>query len=75
MESISVQEQPSLTLKLMKLRNQEGLVRFAVFSSAQAEAFPTDTSKAVKTGALPILGIPLIIPITGLRFGRYAVTL
>jgi len=73
MESTQVQAQPVLILKLTKLRNQQGLVRFAVFSSAQAKAFPTDVAQAIKTGAVPISDLPLKIPLD-LPFGCYAVT-
>lgn len=74
MESTQVQAQPVLTLKLTKLRTQEGVVRFAVFSSDQAKAFPTDATQAIKAGAVPISELPLNIPLTDLPFGCYAVT-
>lgn len=74
MESTQVQAQPVLILKLTKLRTQEGLVRFAVFSSAQAKAFPTDATQAIKTGAAAISELPLKIPLTNLPFGCYAAT-
>jgi len=72
MESAQVKETPALTLKVIELRIKQGLVHFALFSSP--EGFPTDTTKAVKTGRFPVSEVPLNITLTELPYGRYAVT-
>jgi uncharacterized protein (DUF2141 family) len=72
MESTQVKETPSLTLKVTELRSKQGLVHFALFSNA--DGFPTDTAKALKTGRFPVSEIPLNITLKDLPYGRYAVT-
>lgn len=73
MNPTKAQKTPSLALKVNKLRTEQGLVHFALFSSP--EGFPTDTAKAVKTGQVPVTGIPVTITLEDLPYGQYAVTL
>ncbi|MBV8884433.1 MAG: DUF2141 domain-containing protein [Chroococcidiopsidaceae cyanobacterium CP_BM_RX_35] len=73
MSSTQAKETPSLALKVSELRKKQGLVHFALFSTP--EGFPTDTSKATKTGQVPVSEVPLTITIEDLPYGHYAVTL
>ncbi|MBV9388688.1 MAG: DUF2141 domain-containing protein [Chroococcidiopsidaceae cyanobacterium CP_BM_ER_R8_30] len=73
MSSTQAQDTSSLALQVNELRSKQGLVHFALFSSS--EGFPTDTSKALKTGRAPVSEVPLTITIEDLPYGHYAVTL
>lgn len=72
MEASQVQQESVLTIKITGLRNQQGFVCIALFSSA--EGFPSDADKAVKAEYLPISGIPLTATFKDIQYGRYALT-
>ncbi|NJO39411.1 MAG: DUF2141 domain-containing protein [Cyanobacteria bacterium CRU_2_1] len=62
----------TLTIELTELRNRKGVVNIAVFNSS--EGFPSDASKAVKSGSFPISELPLTIEFRELPYGCYAAT-
>jgi uncharacterized protein (DUF2141 family) len=61
----------TLTLELSGLRNTEGLLRVALFDSA--EGYPGDSSQAIRSASLPITAIPQLVTFEDLPFGSYAV--
>lgn len=65
-------ERRTLTLELTGLRSREGVVYAALFSSA--EGFPSDPSRAVRSGTFSIAELPLTIVFPDLPLGRYAAT-
>ena len=68
MEVSQVQQKSILTINITGLRNQQGFVCIALFSSA--EGFPNDADKAVKAEYFPISGIPLTASFTDIQYGR-----
>lgn len=66
------EQEPPLTLRITELRNQQGVVCVALFSSA--DGFPDNTAKAMKAEGFPIKEIPLNITLADIPFGQYAVT-
>lgn len=62
----------TLTLELTALRNQAGRVNVALFDSP--DGFPSDVSKAVRSGCFAITDLPLAIQLADLPYGQYAVT-
>jgi uncharacterized protein (DUF2141 family) len=61
-----------LTLELIALRNDVGLINVALFKSC--DGFPSDVNKAVRSGCFPITDLPLRIEFADLPYGRYAAT-
>jgi uncharacterized protein (DUF2141 family) len=62
----------TLTVELTGLRSNLGVVNVGLFASA--EGFPSDASKAVRSGCFPITDLPLILTFDRLPFGQYAAT-
>jgi uncharacterized protein (DUF2141 family) len=65
-------QQATLTLELTGLRNNLGVVNLGLFTSA--DGFPSDATKAVRSGCFPITDRPLILTFENLPFGQYAAT-
>lgn len=63
----------TLTLEIVALRNQAGLINVAVFNSP--DGFPGNPDKAVRSGSFAITALPLRIQFTKLPIGSYAVSL
>jgi uncharacterized protein (DUF2141 family) len=61
----------TVILKVGNVRNQRGVVRYAVFASP--EGWPDDKSKAVRWGSLPANGGMLTFTIAGLPEGSYGI--
>jgi uncharacterized protein (DUF2141 family) len=61
-----------LTVELTGLRSNVGVINIAVF--ANADGFPNDVSKAVRSGCFSITERPLILTFEDLPFGQYAAT-
>jgi uncharacterized protein (DUF2141 family) len=64
--------QPPLTVELSGLRNDQGVIYAALFASP--DGYPSDPTKAVRSGRFPISALPLTVAFTNLPFGRYAVS-
>ncbi|WP_416666002.1 DUF2141 domain-containing protein [Egbenema bharatensis] len=62
-----------LTIELVALRNQTGVVNIALFDSP--DGYPSNAVKAVRSGQFPIIDVPLIIQISDLPYGEYAVAI
>lgn len=64
--------QACLTVELIGLRNNLGVINIGIFSSP--DGFPSDAAKAVRSGSFPIPTLPLLLTFDDLPFGRYAAT-
>jgi uncharacterized protein (DUF2141 family) len=64
--------QATLTVELTELRNRQGLVCIALFSSPKG--YPNDSTQAVCSGCFPIEALPCIVTFADLPFGWYAAT-
>ncbi|WAL58226.1 DUF2141 domain-containing protein [Thermocoleostomius sinensis] len=62
----------TLTLEVVGLRNQTGLINIAVFRGA--DGFPGDPGKAVRSGSFAITTLPLMIQFSELPIGSYAIS-
>jgi uncharacterized protein (DUF2141 family) len=68
----SAQVTSTLILQVKGVRNKTGVVRFAIFNSA--DGWPDDKTKAVRYGSLPANGGTLTFTIAGLPEGSYGIS-
>ncbi|MCU0569090.1 MAG: DUF2141 domain-containing protein [Oculatellaceae cyanobacterium Prado106] len=61
-----------LTVELLGLRSNLGVINLAVFRNAAG--FPNDAASAVQAGQFPISTVPLNLVFNDLPFGLYAIT-
>lgn len=71
-DTFSAVQQACLTVELIGLRSNLGVINIGVFSSP--EGFPNDATKAVRSGCFPIPTLPLLLTFDDLPFGQYAAT-
>ena len=70
--TFSAVQRACLTVELMGLRSNLGVINIGVFSSP--EGFPNDATRAVRSGCFPISNLPLLLTFDDLPFGQYAAT-
>ena len=70
--TFSAVQRACLTVELMGLRNNLGVINIGIFSSPGG--FPNDAKRAVRSGCFPIPTLPLLLTFDDLPFGQYAAT-
>jgi uncharacterized protein (DUF2141 family) len=71
-DAFSALRRACLTVELTGLRSNLGVINIGVFASA--EGFPSDVTRAVRSGCFPIKDLPLLLTFEDLPFGHYAAT-
>jgi uncharacterized protein (DUF2141 family) len=71
-DAFSTLRRACLTVELTGLRSNLGVINIGVFSSP--EGFPSDATRAVRSGSFPVLTLPLLLTFDDLPFGQYAAT-
>jgi uncharacterized protein (DUF2141 family) len=64
--------QATLTIELTDLRNCQGVLCVALFSSP--EGYPNDSTQAVRSGCFAIETLPCLVTFADLPYGWYAAT-
>ncbi len=70
--TFSAVQRACLTVELMGLRNNLGVINIGIFSSP--DGFPNDATRTVRSGCFPIPTLPLLLTFDDLPLGQYAAT-
>jgi uncharacterized protein (DUF2141 family) len=71
-DEVSALQRACLRVELTGLRSNVGVINIGVFDSP--EGFPSDVTRAVRSGCFPIEHSPLLLTFENLPFGQYAAT-